>query len=580
MDTNQTSVIIPVLNENQRRLKYFEKNLPLLLEDINKFNIKYNINNFSILLYHYYNNIEFPCVCKICGKELKFISFNKGYNKYCSKKCAMSDKDLIKNKNEKAKKTNLEKYGVDNPMKLNNIKEKVKETNLKKYGVDNYTKTDEYKEKVKETNLEKYGVEWYLQTDQFKNNSKISNIEKLGVDHHMKSNNFKIKLKNNNIEKWGVDNYSKTNDFKEKMKKYYDSSYFHENINNQIKSNKIKEINYYKNYNKEYELIDIKNDELILKCNICNDLFTISKQLYYLRTKNNNICCTNCNKTSSKNTSYLEKDVLTYIKEIYKSNIIENYKDKYEIDIYLPDINLGIEFNGLWYHSENYKSKTYHQDKTLYFKNKNINILHIWEDDWKYKNDIIKSIILNKIGKSYKIYARKCEIKEINDNKLIKLFLDNNHLQGYLSSSSIKIGLFYNYELVSLMTFGKSRDKSNNMELLRFCNKLNFSIIGGFSKLLNYYIKNYNFNKLITYADISHSNGNVYLKNNFILDKVTDVGYYWCKNGLKFNRFSFRKNKLIKNGNDPNKSENEIMYELGYYKLYNCGNYKFFINLI
>jgi len=88
MDTNQTSIIIPVLNENQRRLKYFEKNLPFLLEDINKFNIKYNINNFSILLYHYYNNIEFPCVCKICGKELKFISFNKGYNKYCSKKCA------------------------------------------------------------------------------------------------------------------------------------------------------------------------------------------------------------------------------------------------------------------------------------------------------------------------------------------------------------------------------------------------------------------------------------------------------------------------------------------------------------
>lgn len=576
MDTEKTTVNLAELNEKQRRRFYFETHLPDLLSEIDHFNEKYNIKNFSILLYHYYHKLEQSKKCKICGKETKFISFNKGYNIYCSRKCTMLDEYVINKRNKKSIETNLEKYGVDNPMKNNKVKEKVKKTNLEKYGVDNFTKTNEYKEKVKLTNNEKYGTEWYFQTDAFKNKSIETNLEKHGVEHHMKSKEFIEKIKQKNINIWGVDNFVKTEEFKKIMNDYYNSNKFIENIKSQKAKRDKKEIEYYSNYNKKYKLVKIENDELTFKCPDCDNDYKINKQLFYLRNKNNHICCTICNKTDGKNTSHLEKELLSYIKEIYDNEIIENYKNKYEIDIYLPKINLGIEFNGIWFHCENFKNKTYHQDKTFYFKNLNINIFHIWEDDWLYKNDIIKSMILNKLGKSNRIYARKCEIKEINDSLLIKDFLNKNHLQGAISSST-QIGLYYNNELVSLMTFGKSRNKNNEIEMLRFCNKLNTSIVGGFSKLLKYYINNYNFVKLISYADISHSTGDLYLKNDFILDHITNIGYYWCKNGVKFNRFRFRKSILVKNGNDSNKSENEIMHELNYYKLYNCGNYKFYI---
>jgi hypothetical protein len=580
MSTERTTIDISELNENQRRYFYFEKYFPDLLIDINIYNNEYNIKNFSILLYHYHHKINHIVKCKICGVESKFISFNKGYNKYCSRKCSMNDKEVITKRNKKSVETNLEKYGVSNPMKNGRIKEKVKKSNLEKYGATFYTKTDEYKNRIIKNNLEKYGVEWYQQTDEFKSKSAKSNLEKYGFNHHMKNKRFIKSLKEKNIIKWGVDNFSKTSEFKELMHNYYISDSFNNNVQLQRERKKEKEKIYYENYNIKYKLININYDILEYNCQDCNNTFSISKQLFYLRNKNNHTCCTICNETNSKNISYLEKEVLSYIKSIYDKEIVENYKSKYEIDIYLPDLKLGFEFNGLYWHSELFKDKSYHQNKSFHFKDLDIHIFNIWEDDWVYKKNIIKSMILYKIDKcTRKLYARKTEIREIKSNKIVEAFLNENHLQGY-STSSIKIGLFHNDELVSLMTFGRSKNKKNETEMIRFCNKLNISVIGGFSKILNYYIHNYNYEKIISYADISHSMGDLYLKNSFILEKITEVGYYWCNNGKKYNRFNFRKSKLVSEGNNPNETENDIMRKMRYYKLYNCGNYKFYIENI
>lgn len=577
MDIKRNTTKIPEdINEKQRRRFYFEKNFPELLEEIDKFNEEYKIDNFSVLLYHYQNNLSKIIGCKICNKETKFISFIKGYNSYCSKKCVMSDKDIVEKRNTKSKKTNLSKYGVDNPMKFDEFKTKVKNTNLEKWGVENYTQTEEYKKEMISKNREKWGVDWYQQSDDFKKKSTVKYLERWGVEHHMKNSESVDNIKKINKEKWGVENYTQTQEYKKRMKEYYNSPDFKDNISKQKIKRKQKEIQYYSNYNRKYKLISIKNEILELNCTDCLKDFNINKQLYYLRNKNSQICCTICNKTDSKNISYMEKELLNFIKEVYVDEVIENYKDKYEIDVYLPGLNIGFEFNGLWYHSENFKNKTYHRDKSTFFKNKNINIINIWEDDWVYKKDILKSMIFYKINKiGSKIGARKCYIKLV-DNDVCREFLNDNHLQGYVSSS-IKIGLFYSNELVSLMTLGKSRNKSNEIEILRFCNKKNITIIGGFTRLLKYFFDNYNFEKLITYADISHSNGDLYLNNGFEFEKTTDVGYYWCKNGLKYNRFNFRKSKLIKQGYDSDKTEVEIMHERGYYRLYNCGNYKFII---
>ena len=162
----------------------------------------------------------------------------------------------------------------------------------------------------------------------------------------------------------------------------------------------------------------------------------------------------------------------------------------------------------MWWHNELNKDKNYHLSKTEECEKQGIQLIHIWEDDWLYKKDIVKSIILNKLNKNKIIYARKCKIKEIK-NDLYRKFLDDNHIQGYINSK-IKIGLFYDDELVSLMTFGNRRvamgKKSTNddeYELLRFCNKLNTNIIGGASKLFKYFIDTYKPEEITTYADRS-----------------------------------------------------------------------------
>lgn len=122
----------------------------------------------------------------------------------------------------------------------------------------------------------------------------------------------------------------------------------------------------------------------------------------------------------------------------------------------MPELNLAFEYNELHWHSELYKNKDYHINKTKMCKKQNIRLFHIYEDVWNYKQEIIKSMILNNIGKQkHKIFARKCKIKEVTNNKLIRSFLDKNHIQGFVGSS-VKIGLYYNDELVSLITLKKT----------------------------------------------------------------------------------------------------------------------------
>jgi hypothetical protein len=188
-------------------------------------------------------------------------------------------------------------------------------------------------------------------------------------------------------------------------------------------------------------------------------------------------------------------------------------------------------------------------------------------------------MIINRIKYSNKIWARKCEIKEIYDNKLVRSFLNENHIQGFIGSK-FKVGLFFENELVSLMTFGEMRkslgqkSKKNTYELLRFCNKLNYSVVGGASKLFSYFTKNNEVSEIISYSLNSYSDGNLYKNLNFELIGNTSLNYYWCKNGIRYHRFNFRKDKLVKMGYDPSKTEVNIMNDLGYYRIFDCGSKK------
>ena len=117
--------------------------------------------------------------------------------------------------------------------------------------------------------------------------------------------------------------------------------------------------------------------------------------------------------------------------------------------------------------------------------------------------------------------------------------------------------------------------------MIRFCNKINTIIIGGASKLFNYFTKTYIFSKITTYADLSISDGNLYKKLNMTYLSLTPPNYsYFHKDiGIRQNRFNFRKDILVKQGFDKNKTEREIMKELNYYRIYDCGNLKFEYNI-
>lgn len=275
-----------------------------------------------------------------------------------------------------------------------------------------------------------------------------------------------------------------------------------------------------------------------------------------------------------------------------KVNLIEiNYNNPFEI--YEYDFNLlklknyfKLNFNNNFYFELNenieinYQSLNSERDKNYnldLLNNSNKKVITIFEDNLIDKFNIVISRLNNLLDINEKIFARKCHIKELSNSEYSD-FLISNHIQGNVNTS-IKLGLYYNNELFSVMGFSKYRinmgrnSKNDCYELTRFCTKLGYSVIGGASKLLKHFINLYNPNEIISYADRNWSNGNLYEKLGFEFQYNTQPNYYYVDNNKKrINRFKFRKSELIKQGFDFNKSESEIMNTLGYSKVYDCGS--------
>ena len=476
--------------------------------------------------------------CDICGKQTE-ITLNRYYNNTknlttyyaCSRKCS----------EQKNKGTILEKYGVENISNSQIIKDKKVETCLSNFGVEYPQQSIDIFEKGKNTKFEKYGDKNY------------TNIEK---------------TKATNLERYGVE-YPVMSDFiKEKMIKTSKNYY------------KAKILNTYK------DIISYNSDSYEFPCDCGkNHTYQINYKLMWTRSVSNTILCTICNPIS-KNVSGLEIELQKFINDNYDGEILLSDKKiltPLELDIYIPELKLAFEFNGLYWHNELNKDKNYHLNKTEECEKQGVQLIHIWEDDWLYKKDIVKSIILNKLNKNKIIYARKCRINDIK-NDLYRKFLDDNHIQGYINSK-VKLGLFYDDELVGLMSFGnlrvamgKKSTDDNEYELLRFCNKLNTNVIGGASKLFKYFIDIYKPLKITTYSDRSISQGKLYETLGFKAQGKTQPKYYYIIDGIRNYRFNFRKDRLVKQGFDNNKTEHEIMLERKIYRIYNSGNLKFIYN--
>jgi len=283
-----------------------------------------------------------------------------------------------------------------------------------------------------------------------------------------------------------------------------------------------------------------------------------------------------CPSCASSGVSNKEKELLAFVLELGVHAQANNRTviAPQELDIFVKEKNIAVEFNGSFWHSTRFLDKNYHAMKTELCWGRGIQLIHIAEHDWDTKKEIVKSMLRARlIGAKTRIFARNTEVREVS-NKEATDFLEANHLQGACTSKH-RIGLFCNDELVALMTFGKPRfNKHYEWELIRFCNKLNTQIVGGASKLLKAFRKTYE-GGIISYARRDYSDGNLYSQLGFTAKGSSSPNYVWINQTEILPRYKTQKHKLVKllgDKFDPSKSENANMQQAGFNKLYDSGN--------
>lgn len=482
-----------------------------------------NVQSHIERLYLYFHPNE-TYKCKNCGNPTKFINFNKGYYKYCCPGCASKD-SFVK---ESKKSTYLERYGVENPSQSKVIQEKKIATCIKKYGITNTSKLKSNRLKQKQTCLERYGTECYNNPEK----SKQTCLERYGVEYFLSDKNVIDRITTTCMKKYGGRGNASTI-LKEKSKQTCLERYGDPMYNNRSKA--------------KQTMLELYGSETYRE---------------HMPHKNTNIENFIINIMNENNIEY----------ELSNRSILNGR----ELDIYIPSKQIAIECNGCYWHDDKHKPMKYHFQKYNDCLNKNIQLLTFWDDQIYRCPNIAISIIKSKLGiYDKRIYARKCEIKLI-DPKTSKEFLVKNHIQGAVNSS-IKLGLYYKDELVSIMTFGKSRKCVNgsrdSYELYRFCNKLNTQVVGGASKLFAYFIKHYKPTIISSFSSNDISNGDLYKLLNFE-KKSGSISYWYIKNYKRYHRFNFTKSNLVKMGFDASKTEKQIMEENKYHRIYDSGQTK------
>jgi ribosomal protein S27E len=323
-----------------------------------------------------------------------------------------------------------------------------------------------------------------------------------------------------------------------------------------------------------YGLLSVDGSFMTIKCNNCGNSFSRSRQ-YSAPNKISKEMCHHCYPTIA-GSSMQELELIDFLKSINENIELKNRKilSPKEIDIFVPRCNIGIEYNGLYWHSEVYKDKHYHLKKTQESFKKNVMLIHIFEDEWVNSKEIVKSKIKSLLGKTNKkFYARKCTAKEI-DSKTANTFLNENHLQG-AGRSNVRIGLYCNDQLVSVMTFlkGDISKRLTDWELNRFCSKIDTSVVGAAGKLFNNFIKKYKPETVVSFSDRRWSKDvdqSVYKKIGFEYAYCSPPNYWYIQPNCvkRFSRYSLRKPA------DSTMSELQLRESQGYLRIYDCGSSK------
>ena len=489
--------------------------------------------------YQIYNEIYKSPKCKTCDNITKLISFNKGYHTFCSVSCASKNKETVEKRHQTVMK-NYSGYGS------REITEKKKTTSQLKYGVEWARQSKEYLAQLKTTWNDTYGVTNFNHTPAAVNKRKQTNLKKYGVANPAQNETIKKKIKNTNMSRYGV----------------VSTLLLDENRQKSLSSRRIKNV---------YELL---NNKEWLEKNKDVSSTTLSESLGVAWSTILNYFAIHGIARKKFTLSSAEKkiqDLLDSIGVEYETKDRQILNGK-EIDILIPSYNLGIEIDGIYWHSSQFiDDPLYHQNKLILANQKSIQLLHITDEEINHKFDIVKERLYTKLGKNNRVFARKCRIVEI-DNETYKQFMIKHHIQGY-ASASVRYGLTINSEIQAIMAFSKSRfNKKYEWELIRFASKN--TVVGGAGKLFKHFLSTVMPTSVISYADLRWNTGLMYEKIGMNFSHTTRPNYWYVTDdGLK-HRTSFQKHKLgIKLENyDSKKTEAENMKENGFYKFWDCGN--------
>lgn len=503
--------------------------------------------------------------CKSCGEMFEVSKYEIMYDKQtCSNECKL---EYIQTKNaelysdpirksevvNKQHATMLERYGVDNPMKSRQFVEKAQKTSLERYGETSFTKTDAYLKKSKETNQERYGADWHAQTAEHRKQVVQTCLEKYGVDNPSKvGKHIAERMTDPALVQNLVDFHSDPDNFV--------SLHFPDELPT------LRQLG---------DLCGVRDSSI-------GDIVNRLGKRYLIRYTY----------------STMEDEMYEFLSDILPDDveILRNtfqYITPYELDVYIPKYKLAIECDPTITHNSSIpgfrsddkpKARSYHRMKTDMCETFGIRLIHVFGYDWEHHKDIIKSMISADLGQtSNKIYARQCDVRPVSALECAK-FLDNNHRQGNVFVG-IRYGLYYKDELVSVMTFSKMRstigidrsDLSDCYELVRFCNKLNTSVVGGASKLFKHFVRSFNPKRVRSFSDRAHTSGGLYNVLGFKYIRTSDPGYVWVnlKTDEAYSRVNAQKRNIVNflhdDSIDLSKTETEIMEEHGFVQVFDSG---------
>lgn len=458
---------------------------------------------------------------------------------------------------KRIQRTSMDKFGTIWPTQSDGVKKKTYDTCMSKWGTGSYFSTDECKEKNKQWSLDNYGVDNAFKSKQFQQDVRKIMQERYGVEYTAQSKQLQQKMKNTCMERYGCEYYHSSSAGKEHMKR----TMLEANGNSPEVISLIMSKEALTNY-----ILSLPEEDRFV-ANIAKRLGCDPTTLGIYVHKYHNISDIVYKHEGGYCHSYIEDEIYEFINSLAPA--LRQYKKliyPQEVDIFVPSYKLAIEVNGVYWHSDKFgRDKNYHKDKSAKVEATGNRLYHIFEYEWKNSTSqtIIKSQLRNALGvTAKKIYARNCDVRYIKSDEC-RPFMNMNHLQGF-RNSSVYIGLFFDNRLVSALTLGKPYfSKGCEWEIYRYCSLIDHVVVGGFSKLFKHFVEDYRPLSVLTYSDCAKGTGNVYQKNGFEFEGITSPNYVWAKEHDVKSRYQCQM-----------KNERQHMENLGYLRVYDCGNAK------